>query len=119
MRLIHDCVRDVMLYIEDNLQDNSVIDTTYIQKGLPKYSINDINYTCKKLKEAGYLTSRIYLDGNLLISSMTYDGHMFLDTIRDNDIWKETKSKVSKITSVSLPIIQQVAAQLIALKLGI
>ncbi len=119
MKLLHDCVRDVMLFIEDNLIDGDAMFTTDISKKLSKYSQEDIDYTCKKLTEANYLHTTKYVYGGLIVSSMTYSGHQFLDTIRDNKIWSETKSKVSKLASVSIPIIQQVASQIISVKLGI
>ncbi len=120
MILKHDCVRDTMLYLEENLTLDNIITTSAIK--INKYDIDDIIYTIKMLNDAGYINAKYCGYDNkpiYSISSLTWDGHQFLDNIRDNDIWKETKSKVSKITSVSLPIIQQVAAQLIALKLGI
>ena len=119
MKLIHDCVRDVMLYIEDNLKLDCILDISEIQNNLTSYSIEDITYTCEKLDEAGYLETKRYITGDAIILKMTYNGHQFLDTIRDDGIWKETKSKISKLASVSLPVIQQVAAQLISFKLGI
>lgn len=119
MKLIHDCVRDVMLYIEENLQDNRTISTSAIANDLSKYSLEDIKYTCKKLNEARYLEISNSIGGGIAIISMSYNGHIFLDSIRDDGVWKETKSKVSKIASVSLPILQQVAATIITNKLGI
>lgn len=119
MKLIHDCVRDIMLYIEDNLKLDNTLTINEIQINLSNYSIEDITYTCEKLDEAGYLEIKRYITGDAIVLKMTYNGHQFLDTIRDDSIWKETKSKISKIAGVSLPIIQQVAAQLISLKLGI
>ncbi len=119
MKLIHDCIRDVMLYIEDNLQDNNVLMTSEISYNVRKYTPEDINYTCKKLYEAGYLNIECYVSGEIAIKSMTYNGHLFLDNVRDNKIWSATKSIISKFASVSLPIIQQVAVQLINNQLGI
>lgn len=119
MRLLHDCVRDVMLFVEENLEYDNVLMTSFIQEHLSDYSIEDINYTCKKLSEAGYLKIDVDMLDTITVIKMTYDGHVFLDNIRDNNVWAETKSKISKIASVSLPIIQQVASQLICNKLGI
>ncbi len=119
MKLLHDCVRDVMLCIEENLDDGQTISTTYIFETLKDYSLKDINYTCKKLKEAGYLIIEQFIGGNIMVRDITYSGHQFLDSIRDNNIWIKTKSKISKLAGVSLPIIQQVATQMIAIELGI
>lgn len=117
MKLIHDCVRDVMIYAEDNLRPKNTINTTSIK--LDCYDSEDVKYTCLKLIEAGYVTGHHDILGNVVITDITYNGHIFLDSIRDDGVWKETKSKISKIASVSLPIIQQVAAAIITTKLGI
>ena len=77
MKLIHDCVRDVMLYIENNLQDNRVLMASDISYSLKKYNLEDINYTCKKLDEARYLDIECYIGGEIAIKSMTYNGHLF------------------------------------------
>ncbi len=119
MKLIHDCVRDVMLDIENNLNLHETVTSTDIQERLNKYSHDDIYYTCQKLQEAGYLKVDFFIDGSCCVESMTYNGHQFLDSIRDDGIWKEVKSKISKLASVSLPIIHQVASQAIISKLGL
>ncbi len=122
MVLKHECVRETLLYLEKNLTFDTPIYSPNIQ--LKNFSSEDINYTIAKLKEAGYIKA-VFSGGdnlpNYLIHSITWDGHQFLDNIRDADIWQRVKSKVNKLTneSVSLPIIQQVAAQIISKKLGI
>lgn len=118
MELKHDCIREVMLYLEKELDLHTIIPQSQIN--LKNYSSDDITYTVLKLSEAGFLdTDKMDLAGNILIKSITYNGHIFLDNIRDVNIWKETKSKISKIASVSLPIIQQVAGSIISKKLGL
>lgn len=118
MELKHDCVRNVMLYLEENLTLRGVITNNNIE--IKNYSSDDITYTIMKLREAGFIeASKQDYAGIILIKSITYNGHQFLDTIRDGQVWSETKSKISKIAGVSLPIIQQVASQIIMLKLGI
>lgn len=119
MKLIHDCVRDVMLYVEENLIDDKIMDIQTIAKNLSTYSLADINYTCKKLDEAGYLiVNPLSFDCNI-VTEMTYNGHLFLDDIRDDGVWKAVKSKASKVAGVSLPILQQLASAYIATKLGL
>ena len=117
MKLIHDCVRDVMLFVEENLKnDGKTLNAANIKV---KHNSEDILYTCEKLGEANFLNIRQDILGNVIIISMTYNGHVFLDTIRDNNIWKKTKSCISKLTSVSLPMLQQVASSQILKELGI
>lgn len=82
MKLFHDCVRDVMLYLEDNLEDTYFINSESIT--LKKYSSKDITYTLKKLAEAGFIgIDKVTYENNFNIKWMTYYGHQFLDNIRD------------------------------------
>ncbi len=118
MRLNHECVRDTMLYLEDTLEYGHFLPTTDIK--IKDYSIDEIKYTLKKLSEAGYITiDREDILGNFLVKSITYNGHQFIDSVRDNTIWKETKSALAKVTGGTLPIIQQLATYFLKAKLGI
>ena len=119
MKLLHHCVRDVMLCAEENLNRTNALTSQSILEILKDYSLNDISYTIEKLNEAGYIKASMYIDGTAAVYDITYNGHIFLDSIRDNNIWTKTKSKISKLAGVSLPIIQQVATQMIAIELGI
>lgn len=40
---------------------------------------------------------------------LTYCGHEFLESIRDNQIWENVKSVLSDINNISLPLIFGVA----------
>ena len=122
MKLKKECIRDLMLYFEKNLTYDRPISANKI--ALKKYSTEDIVYTCDKLQEAGFInvTRWPVLDDGLPfinVNSITYNGHQLLDNIRSPKIWKETKSKLKSIGSVSVEIIAQVAASLIANKLGV
>ena len=119
MKLNHDCIRDLLLYLEDNLSMNNYIIANNLS--LNKYSSDDILYTADKLYEAGFLncTRETEDEPIVVIHSISYQGHQFLDTIRDNSVWKDTKSKLSKLASYSIPIIQQVATAITKAKLGL
>lgn len=115
MVLKHDCVRKTLLYLENNLMLDSFISTQDMT--IDNYSKEDIVYTIKMLKNAGYINAQFcgYDDQQIYyVSSLTWNGHQFLDNIRDNTVWKKTKSILSKFTSVSLEITSQVASQVIA-----
>ncbi len=115
MRLNNECVRDLLLAIEENLGINDKVSIDDFE--LPNYSNDELIYTALKLIEAGFINgdSSKMIDGSIFVyvSSLTWDGHKFLDNIRDNEVWRKTKSIVSKFSSVSLGIISNVAAQVI------
>lgn len=122
MKLSHDCIRDLMLYLEQNLGYNDELEINNLQ--LKDYLTDELMYTTKKLSEADFLIcdNSIEIDDEypiMLVNSITYKGHQFLDSIRDDKIWQNTKKAISKLTSASLPIIQEVASSLIKSSLGL
>ena len=46
---------------------------------------------------------------DVLIFDLSWQGHEFLDTIRDPEIWKRTKGSVRKIGSASFEIVIEIA----------
>lgn len=118
MELKHELVREIMLYLEENLKFNQTIFSNAIK--IPEYTSEEITYTVKKLYEAGYLNcTLIKANMTIPIKEITWNGHCFLDNIRDDNVWNHTKQKISKLASISLPIISQVAASYIQMQLGI
>ena len=115
MKLNHDCVRDLLLYLEENLNLNDVLSVENIS--LKDYSTEELLYTADKLYEAGYIncSRKIYDNADLviLVSSITYDGHQFLDNIRDDKIFNKTKSILSTLKSVSIEIVSETASKVI------
>lgn len=121
MRLNHECVRDLLLYLEDNLDYMDEIRINNLK--IEPYSKDELLYTADRLIEAGYLNSRFGWNSQsshiITVNSISYNGHQFLDTIRDDGIWKTTKNKFAKFSSISLPIIQELASSLIKSQLGL
>lgn len=46
------------------------------------------------------------------IDNITWDGHMFLESIRDEDLWSEIKSKIGNTAKVSISILSKVVTEL-------
>lgn len=115
MKLNQDCVRDLLLYLEENL---TLVDHLSVENiSLKNYSRDELLYTADKLYEAGYINCirKIYdtTDLIILVSSITYEGHQFLDNIRDDKVFAKTKSILSKFKSVSIEIISETASKVI------
>lgn len=114
MKLDHDCVRAVLLYLEKTLELDNEIDATDIV--IKKYQQQDIVYSVRKLAEAGYLNTTDYSaddEQNIIINSISWDGHRFLDTVRDPKVWMHSKSVASKLLSVSIGMMENIASQVI------
>ena len=115
MKLNQDCIRDLLLYLEKNLKLNDYLPVRNIT--LKNYSPEELLYTADKLYEAGYLkcARKVYYNTDLMIfvSSITYNGHQFLDNIRDEKVFEKTKSILSVFKSVSIEIISETASKVI------
>ena len=130
MKLNYDCIRDTLLCIESidtiiedesgeifcqEITLNDLVDA--MKKKKKKYSKKEIYYTLIMLCKAGYIDiSEDWADdslNNCCVNSLTFTGHKFLDTIRDNKEWHFTKGILSKFASVSVPMIENIAIQVI------
>lgn len=123
MKLNHDCVRDLLLTVEESDQKELLSLHFLLQKDkLQNYSEEDIFYTIQRLVEAGYInaSTQTYYEGqDAIISSITWNGHQFLDNIREKTVWEKTKEKASIVGSVSLPILSEIAKAYITDMLGL
>ncbi len=114
MVLDSDCVRDVLLAVE-NCSFGERITLNFLEEKLPDYSEEQLWYTCIKLNEGGYLDVltvdmlRMPLPGIKQINGLTYQGHEFLDTVRENKIWAKTKDLAKRSGVFSLKLLGEIA----------
>ncbi|MCX2187524.1 DUF2513 domain-containing protein [Limosilactobacillus mucosae] len=119
MKLNHDLVRYTMLSIESSKNITGPLEDELLANlsNYGEYDRSQIAYTVMKLKEAKYITGDVRWGNNqpAIISpgNLTYEGHKFLDNIRDDGVWKDTKNILSKFSSVSLTLVSNVAAGVI------
>ncbi|RFA36197.1 hypothetical protein CAI16_05235 [Virgibacillus dokdonensis] len=125
MKLNQECVRSVLLELEEKLTLNDVLTLHQFEKfeTYQKFGYDTFAYTLTKLIEAKYIKGSVAHGSNqiidILITSITWEGHLFLDNIRDNAIWSKTKDAVKSLSSVSLPLLSNVATSVINKHLGL
>jgi len=84
------------------------------------YSMEQVAYHCKILNEAGLVSyyKAQYGDNHILafeVGSITWNGHEYLDTIRQDSRWDEIKTQIkSKSLPMTIEIITKVASSSIA-----
>lgn len=129
MKLNPDCIRDVLIYLEENLEyvnredvliEHREITLSTIKEELHtknSYEYIDIIYSVEKLIEVDYITaSHInrmagnskYIDG---IADITWQGHQFLNTIRPKTVWEATKKGASKLGIMSMHALATIAGK--------
>ena len=133
MKLNLDCVRNILLCIEDNaglrqpcffidsgLEKSQIaigrdpIPIPFYQAELLNHCNNDeliyhINYCIK----ANLLTDTPHDAYQIIITDLTPHGHEFLENIRDNKIWSGVKDIATKVGSKSLDSVCLIASNVI------
>jgi Hypothetical protein (DUF2513) len=117
MRLNHDCVRELLLELEEKLPLNQSLYLHQLREldTFEKYGEETCIYALLKLGEAGFIVENHMVADNqiyeLAVSSITWHGHEFLDNIRDPKIWQKVKDATSNLASTSVTILAQLGWQ--------
>ena len=120
MKLDINCVRDSLLYLEEWLVltdelEYKLLSLEEIHKGgtMLKYPLPVLAYTLTKMKEAGFIDAIIQKESRsiyvLMVSSITYSGHQFLETIRPESTWNKIRSICDKTVLKSISAIMEIA----------
>ncbi len=91
---------------------------------IPGYTQEQIGYHAVLLGEAGLaevhdITCMESDSPTAMVSRLTWAGHEFLDSARENTIWNQAKDKIGKIGGASLPIWLAVLTELIKKSIGL
>lgn len=98
MKLEKELVREILLQVEASSDPMGWVEVT-----VPGHSEEEIAYHVEILDEAGFIEAQdlTTMSGyDWRPQRLTYDGHEFLDTIRDAEAWRFTK-EVAKNAGVS------------------
>lgn len=122
MKLNHDCIRSILLFIEETQTisqkgyPNRISDNVLFEHLSESYAVEELIYNTRKLYEGGYLdlleikaTSGYSFD----IMDITFIGHQYLANIKDESIWNQVKERL-KLTSstVSLSLISSLSSKI-------
>lgn len=132
MRLDLDCVRDILLCVEENsglyksccfiesgppgleeFHDTDIAVPSYQLDLNKKYSNEALIYHVKYCSEADLITEAQYLTNDMLcVSDLTPKGHEFIANIRNESVWKKVKSAAAKIGVSSIPALLELASKI-------
>ncbi len=122
MKLNPDCIRDVLLYLEENLSISPELEFLHMDihqlgKDL-NYPLNEIANTVLSLNDAGFIVSDTFSAGDgcvmIMISRITYSGYEFIELVRPESVWKKVKSTGKHIGSFSFSVITQIATNVLS-----
>lgn len=112
MKLDQDLVREILLAIEATGHDPYHV----FQLELPGREETEVSYHVMLLDEAGFLHGQDMSSSDGILwhpMRLTMKGHEFLDTVRDPEVWRETKVSMAKIGGGGLGIVKDVASAVI------
>lgn len=118
LKLSPDCVRDILIAVE-NCSFGEYLSLERLHEKLPEYTQEDLWYTCIKLDEGGYLDVttvpmlRSPLPGIKSINNLTFNGHEFLNNIREESNWNKVKNVGKKAGTSSLAALGDIAKAVI------
>lgn len=117
MKLNPDCIRDILLSVEDACDFNKKLiysRDTDIQR-LQKYSHDEIIYHTRQCKLSELIIGSKMFDGgeSCIIGDLSPAGHEFLANIRKDTVWNGVKSVAGKVGATSLSALTQIAANVV------
>jgi hypothetical protein len=118
MKLNHDYVRNILMFIEEELDYQNTKIPTYHQEisdgelvanaKFSKYNKQELVYALELLLKEHFIecaNSPYFVDGNLMtarIIGLTWSGHELLDNVRNDTVWNAVKQKAKKFGGFSL-----------------
>jgi len=114
-----DLVRDLLLAIESdpNFDGMShIMPDDPSDLGITNRSSEEVTYHLVMLIEIGLVVGKPTMQMPI-ISRLSWQGHDFLDTVRDPEIWRETKEGAKKAGGFSLELLGALAKGLIKKKI--
>lgn len=116
-----DLVRRLLLYLEDTVDYRPLRSSDIAIGG---YSDAQIGYHLGILADGGLID---VIDTNSMdsktfscfVRGITWQGHEFLDSVRDDGVWSQTREKLQPFGSASLEIVKSVAVACLTSRLGL
>jgi len=90
-------------WIEPDAQDNFGV------VGVSSHSAKEVAYHLEMLMDAGLIEGKCGLAEMPRVSKLTWQGHEFLDNIRDSGIWGKTKKRLEGLPSVAFAVVVELA----------
>jgi hypothetical protein len=97
-----DLVREVLLKLEAlplSPGDIVLVDSNDADMAIEGFTSDEVGYHLELLRDAGFFDSpgSSPLSGGVVFRALTWEGHEFIDMVRDPEVWKRTREGASKV----------------------
>lgn len=117
-----DLVRELLLKMDADPQLDGtrwVRYATPAEMGITGHSAEEVGYHLNMLLEAGLIKAKGSIELMPVINKMTWQGHEFLDDIRDDTVWGKTKERTKGLAGVGIALMWEIAKAELKQKLGL
>lgn len=116
-----DLVRQLLLRLEQdpNMDGKHSVCFTPADLGMADRSTAEIGYHLNLLIDAGFVRGRSGFDDMPMLFKFTWEGHEFLDNIKDAGVWAKTRKRVEGLSGVALKVVAAIAEAEIKKHLGL
>jgi hypothetical protein len=114
-----DLIRSLLLDIEEAavpMRGASYSEENMLLK-FPDHDPNFVRAHLSLIQDAGLIQSAQYLGNQIDEVNMTWQGHEFLEEIRNDDVWNQTKSGAKQVGSFGIELIRDIAKGIIKKKI--
>jgi Hypothetical protein (DUF2513) len=108
-----DLIRTILLKLEADSKLDGTQHRAVVNLGIADCTNEEVNYHAAMLVDAGYLVGNTKRMDVVLISKLTWQGHDFLDSIRDPKIWARTKEGVEGAGGFTVDLLKDLAKGLV------
>lgn len=111
MRLNPDCIRDILLTVEEKTGFPAIIEYHKDMQvpRLDSFSKEEIFYHLSQCKQSNLIHDVKFNHSGCIIYGLTPSGHRFIEDIRSDTIWTKTKEISKSIGSSSLEVLKQIS----------
>jgi len=117
MKLNPDCIRDILLTVEENTSFSNLFEFDPDDIKYPKlqsYETEEILYHLRQCKYDDFFSDcKFTTTGLCVVLDLTPKAHRFLADIRTDTIWNKTKETAKSIGSFSLDVLVKIASNVV------
>lgn len=116
MKLNPDCIRDILLSVEDICDANHYFDYGQDSENefIKDYDSNTLYYHFRQADLSGLLFGANFdMAGNFYCTDLSPEGHKFLNDIRSDTNWNKTKIIAKNVGTFSLDAIKTISTGVI------
>lgn len=106
-----DIIRTLLLKLESRYKGVGTLSFGYGDEELAIEGVDTlaILYNLGLLVDARFVKGRVTATGEFMMEGMTWAGHDFLDSVRDEEIWRRTKEGVTAAGGFTFDLVKALA----------